>query len=805
MTITQKQLDKEMVESGKSRYWRRTERAKHGQRESDTDHGTRLMNAAVHPVAAALREEFKTIGKPGFNNTGVKALLDSGIDPEVLALLALQSVIDGISRKQRASRVMSIIGRRIQTEVLLERLAGDQPFLLKTVERWTSDPQSDLRRRATIKKIVSNMSDECKELVKNVTIDDGLLLRMGFVLVELIRRHTGLIDIKTVTTSAKRANTWIVPTKETVDWIRNYGSKSEFLRPVKLPMVVPPYNWASPTVGGYANDLGEDLIRSDSGIQMKCATKEQMPTVYRVINAMQRVPLRVNVPVLRVVDTLYRNGVVFGDLPPIEDIEAPPRPNIPSTDPAIKIWRRDVHKVHEANRTNAGKRINVAQTLALAERFSDTNFFLPVCMDFRGRVYPQTTYLSYQAGDIGKGLTSFGLGKNVRVGSPEWNALLLGGAGHIGVKGSIKQRIEAADKFVSSGAMAAVVSDPYQHKSLWIDADEPVQFLAWCHDVGQVMSGNPSHHPIWMDGSCNGLQIISLLLRDEIGGLLTNCCPATIDTSPLDIYTAVAVRTKELLCQETDPAKKEWAAGWIGYGVDRAAVKRCVMIVPYNGSIHAGVTYIRDWYQEKYAKVGGPWKEPTYPIGYLARIVWKAIGETICRGTEFMRWMREVQKVCNQHEIQPSWVTPSGFLVHQIYHQYDACNVKTRLGRTVRMFQLRKASKRIATRKHLNALAPNFIHSLDAAAEVLTFNNLLTAKIDNFLGQHDSYGCLAADAPTVYRVIRKTWSQMFADDLLSMFADHIRFELPKSASLPELPRYGTLDPTQINESPYFFS
>ena len=56
MTLTQRQLDKEMVESGKSRYWRRTEKAKHGERESDTDHGTRLLNAAVYPVSQAQRK-----------------------------------------------------------------------------------------------------------------------------------------------------------------------------------------------------------------------------------------------------------------------------------------------------------------------------------------------------------------------------------------------------------------------------------------------------------------------------------------------------------------------------------------------------------------------------------------------------------------------------------------------------------------------------------------------------------------------------------------------------------------------------
>ena len=54
MSLTQKQLDKEMVESGKARYWRTQSNAVNGERESDTDYGTRLLNAAVFPVAAAL-------------------------------------------------------------------------------------------------------------------------------------------------------------------------------------------------------------------------------------------------------------------------------------------------------------------------------------------------------------------------------------------------------------------------------------------------------------------------------------------------------------------------------------------------------------------------------------------------------------------------------------------------------------------------------------------------------------------------------------------------------------------------------
>ena len=202
---------------------------------------------------------------------------------------------------------------------------------------------------------------------------------------------------------------------------------------------------------------------------------------------------------------------------------------------------------------------------------------------------------------------------------------MLAGVGHAGAKGSIIDRLNLAEKFVSEGLVKAVATDPFQHRSLWIDRDEPVQFLSWCHDVAGVLNGKPSSHPVWQDGSVNGLQVISLLLRDEVGGGLTNCVEADIRSVPHDMYQQVAARTLQLLQQEERPDKVAWAKQWIDYGVDRSCVKRCVMIVPYNGTLHAGVTYIREWYDERYLRVGGPWKEPAHPVGYLTTIVWKAI------------------------------------------------------------------------------------------------------------------------------------------------------------------------------------
>lgn len=45
--------------------------------------------------------------------------------------------------------------------------------------------------------------------------------------------------------------------------------------------------------------------------------------------------------------------------------------------------------------------------LNIAQLFKGEIFYLPVFMDFRGRIYPMANYLTYQGGDVARSLLSF--------------------------------------------------------------------------------------------------------------------------------------------------------------------------------------------------------------------------------------------------------------------------------------------------------------------------------------------------------------------------------------------------------------
>src|SRR5437868_2018535 len=78
----------------------------------------------------------------------------------------------------------------------------------------------------------------------------------------------------------------------------------------------------------------------------------------------------------------------------------------------------------------------------------------------------------------------------------------------------------------------------------------------------------------------------------------------------------------------------------------------------------------------------------------------------------------------------------------------------------------KSASREIDRTKQGSAIAPNIIHSLDAAAMMLTVQAALDEGINHFACVHDSFGTYAADTPTLARITREQFVQMYSSDVL---------------------------------------
>jgi DNA-directed RNA polymerase len=78
----------------------------------------------------------------------------------------------------------------------------------------------------------------------------------------------------------------------------------------------------------------------------------------------------------------------------------------------------------------------------------------------------------------------------------------------------------------------------------WTEADDPLQFFAFCCEWAQFAAlfrqGKGAEYvcalPVAMDGTCNGLQHFAAMLRDEQGAAAVNVTP---QERPEDIYQRI--------------------------------------------------------------------------------------------------------------------------------------------------------------------------------------------------------------------------------------------------------------------------
>ena len=144
------------------------------------------------------------------------------------------------------------------------------------------------------------------------------------------------------------------------------------------------------------------------------------------------------------------------------------------------------------------------------------------------------------------------------------------------------------------------------------------------------------------------------------------------------------------------------------------------------------------------------------------------------------------------------WISPSGFPALQSYYDIEVHRIRTHLHGPCKI--------RVWTEiddpdipKHKNGLAPNFVHSCDAAHLHLTTARCADAGITDLAMIHDDYGTHAANANKLYHFIRQEFVKMYTEhDPIAEFCARYPF-------LEQPPAKGSLDINQVLESPYFFT
>ncbi len=900
----QSELEEYAVNWGVSRFNTKLERARQTGEESKVGGAKKLLQMALEPTIQAI-EEFvqwqkegrKAAGQGGQKHCSLKYLEMVGY--KHAAFIAIKVVLDSITKEVQVRAAAKEITTLIMDELKFRRFKEQAPGLFKyKMSKFTTSNYAHMARSmsAAVNYHNSNAETEAAQVdTSDLEVSERQSLLIGIKLLHLVLESTGMCELETRTKVAGKNNVktemFLKATPATLEWLADRNSALEELWPVNLPMVVPPLPWGPGRRGGYRFNLrGKHfLVRGISKRHAENLATTEMPTVYSALNRIQGTPWRINERVVNLLKNIAKtqrttevldkvfvtSGGGLAGVPVTKDAPDVPKPNgeweqLP--DDVRKAWRKKQWTVKEFNHQRKLDMVEFGRFMSIIEKFVlEAALWFPHNIDFRGRVYPVTNFLSPQGDDRSKAVLMFAEGKALGPTGAVW--LALHGANCLGVttdkrklsKCTLDERIQWIQDHSEDIERAA--AEPLIH-TWWADADDPLQFYAFCCEWADFIKLHRqgkgeefvSSLPVSMDGTCNGLQHYSAMLRDPIGARAVN---VVASERPQDIYQNVMDQgMKRLEIDVTDDKVGELAKMWMKSGLcDRKLAKAPVMTFAYGskqfgfrGQLLEYVQGRKDFHQKKeffntaifhpdvftaldaektdellaygrdirLAPSAGQIEHHESMIGeldgvknilptacsYMAKVMWDSLGDVVVAAQQGMSWMQKCARLIAKNGKCVEWRVPgTGYWVIQEYVKEKEGHIETVLaGKTVqcRVYTKTETPDPI---KQGNAVAPNIVHSLDAAALMMTVAMCAANGIDHFHMVHDSYGVLAADAQLMADTLRRAFYTLYtSNDVVMSLYEQFKAQLPEAEQdkLPLPPEKGNLDLAEVMQSPYFF-
>ncbi|MFN3582810.1 DNA-directed RNA polymerase [Phenylobacterium sp.] len=781
--------------------------------EADLPPGRQLLKLTIEPVASALHEFIQRVAHGGAGRRPAAAKILGLGRPEEVAYLIGRVVVSSAAVQLSAQATAFQVADAIidHAEMLRLKDANKEGFkgLLKSQQR---SGYSGKKRKA-VRKIMEN---------EGAKLDFSLTDRLhaGMKAIELFCDATGLfvLDLQ----QNARGEAYVVrPTETARVWLERQHARCEVLEPVHLPMVVRPRRWRSPFWGGYLTKRpGLRLAKQWNWRYHEELRHVDMEPVYRAVNNVQNTAWRINRRVLDVMTQVWDGGGSLGGLPRRDDLPLPPKPvDFETNETAAKEWKAEAAAVHQKNAQTLSRRLAMSQRLWIAAKFADEEaIYFPHELDFRGRIYPIPTGGPHPQGeDSAKALLEFSEGVPLGEEGPMWLAIHL--ANLFGVdKVSFADRLAWVEQHMDLILDSA--RNPLDGERFWATADSPYCALAACFEWdGYVREGVDyvSHIPVALDGSNSGLQHFSAMLRDPIGAEAVNLLPCG---APQDIYARVAKRAQEIADAtpiieiEVGGEKVSFPNPWVGGKVTRKIAKRPCMTFCYSatrfGMQGMIVQTLRELDMEN-AEAGKPphleGADNYRAAIWLSHVLWQVISETVNAASAAMEWLRTAAKVAAEYGLPIWWTTPMGFPVLQAYRSVNAKRVDVYCKGKRLTVTLSIDTEEIDKRGQANGIAPNFVHSLDAAHLMAVVNRMADLGVTHMALIHDSFGTHAANAGLLSRELRRTFIEQYTPNVLARFRDELVAQLPDElvVKLPPLPRLGPLDLGQLEFAEYMFA
>lgn len=808
----QLEWEQNMITRGVNRFRNQQQKAVET-RAHETSAGSRLLHAYVLKVSEHI--DLYLAGKhPNKRRRNKYAKLLQTVETDKVALFALRNVLGAVFNGGSAlATVCTKIGRACEDELRFSYFQAEYKEYYDTLIR-------DFERKNT-----SSYKHKRRVLAAK-SKDQGLVWQdwgdqdafgVGALVISLVMEVSDLIEnIETKLGSRKEAR--LVPTAECIEWISKHNDIVELTSPDRMPCLVQPADWVTVLDGGYYTPQlrrNTPMIKtnSKSAYRAELYKNSVMPDVYSAVNALQRTPWKVNTKVLEVMTEVWQKNLGCG-MPRSEPYDFPECPidkdvvakELKEDSPErteFLNWKAAMREIHTLEKERVAKNLALVRTMRMARDMQAVDQFWYVYQcDFRGRVYCTSAGLNPQGTDQSKALIQFSNGKPIGRTGEKW--FLINGANKYGYdKCSYDERVEWVKE--QDKNIRRIAEDPISNRE-WAEADKPYQFLAWCIEYEQYKRAPypdrfVSYLPVGLDGSCNGLQHFSAMLRDPVGGAAVNLIPSD---KPADIYQEVGDVALSKL-KELANFREGGAINWITVLPDnkipRSMPKKPVMTLPYGSTHQSCTSAVYSWMQE-YIPNSFPKNTGFKHALYMSTILWGSIGDVVIAAREAMAWIQECSSILSKKNYPLQYNSYIGFPVLQDSKKYTSRQIETQIGGRLQI-RIATSTDELNGRKQRQGSSPNLVHHADACHMMMCIVACLANDINDFAMIHDDYGTHACDIPKLHELIRATFVELHTQhNILEDFK--VTHEERHDITLPDLPASSSLDITQVLHSEYFF-
>lgn len=812
--MDQYELEAEMLNGGRERAIANLRRNEDAGQAYNNPYAQAVYRRFVQPLAEMITAYVAEVRR-GVHASGRELLRQH--DPLVLAFITVRHTLGVVNEEERVTltRLATVIGKTVYGETILAAFEGINPELYFTlVNDFERRMTKDERHRLAV------FRDQAKK--EGIALPHWTTQEVAAVgtLLASMARDIGLIQTEQL--REKRKTVLLAGLAPDVAGI--IDQISEFVAgvlPATLPCIIPPRDWTTANDGGYHTEgmqrTAPCIIRGRPRVE----DEGDVPgIVLRAANALQRSAWQVNGQVLDLVDLVSQHFDV-GEVLSQAEFPKPDKPYwlvdgmtkedmSPQQTEAFAMWCAEVREWHTNRRIRGVQWGRYYESIRVARkmRHEPALHFVYQC-DYRGRFYALTRGISPQGSDLQKALLRSA--KPARMTDEGWRWFQIAGANRFGFdKAPLDERVEWTRQ--RHQMIVDMAHDPISHRG-WAEADCPFQFIAWCFEYAGLAKLREetgewgfTYLPLGQDGSCNGLQHYSAMLRDAVGGAATNLVPSPTQQ---DIYALVAAETARRVSEDEGDDEAGIAARWRAHLLTRGLVKRSVMTLPYGSTRYSCAEFILEEYMRKGMAPEFSKQEYVHAANWLSHHVWAAICAVVEKAPQAMVWLQNsvataidspTGKETSDDDIQEiRWRSPSGFLVRQQYFKTEILRINTRLVGGVRIqLRIANATPESDLRRHRNGIAPNFVHACDAAHLHMLVDAADKAGIPFLAMVHDDFGTLAPYTESLQKLIRETFV-----DLYTVSNPLVDYQTYHGITKP-LPPAGTLDITQVRHSTYFF-